>query len=156
MRLISSPVNGFCNRLKGISSCYILAKECGRKFEIMWHPDDDVHMNGVKGEDLFEYDKEIMPLNDVDFNWDYIRGCGLTHFKLDSINDRVFIQAIEQQMADWILNSKDKDIIVLGGGNMKLPHVSWSEFNKNKREYYNNLPIKKNIRKKNRRIPYEL
>jgi hypothetical protein len=147
VRLISFPRNGLCNRLKAISSCYILSQECNRQFEIMWEPESN-NICGVDIEELFEYDAEYMPHKSVDFDSKILNR--RKRRKMRRVGDKVFVSHdFENTYTEWVASNKDdQDVVFVCGGDAKLPAMEQEEYDYKKQTFYNNLPIKYEIMQK--------
>ena len=143
-RLICSPVNGLCNRLKAMESCLEFAKATKRKFELKWYPEKKCN---ILFEDLFEY-TDLLPQADFNFDFEDLREFGKKHHVLYS-DDCVYFQydasGYENSKINLLKECSLRNLIILNGGNLCYHGNGIEQVAANKFSFYSNLVIKKEI-----------
>ena len=150
MKLTSYTVNGLCNRLRCMSSCFILAEIYKKEFDIKWNS----HAKECNCEitDLFEIDNHFISKDEYDEkNFCKFRSRPKRN-TFSFFDDKLFIQ----RMAGKPKNSNeifkrletDNDIVLITDDNLIHPSLSNIDFFEKQKQFYNNLKLNKIVRGK--------
>ena len=150
MKITSYTVNGLCNRLRCMSSCFILAEIYNKEFDIKW----DTHIKECNCEitDLFDFDDDIISkdnYNKKKFS-NFRRKPKRNTFLF--FDDKLFIQRLSGNPRSTQEIFKrleiDNDSVIITDDVIVHPSLSNIDFFEKQKQFYNNLKLNKSVRGK--------
>ena len=150
MKITSYTVNGLCNRLRCMSSCFTLAEIYNKEFDIKW----DNHERDCNCEitDLFQIDNQFISKDEYSKkNFCKFRSKPKRN-TFSFFDDKLFIQRMSRKPRSTHEIFKrletNNNIVIITDDVIVHPSLSKTDFFEKQKQFYNNLKLNKNVRNK--------
>lgn len=149
MKITSYTLNGLCNRLRCMSSCFILAEIYNKEFQVNWKRYKDCNCEIT---DLFEIDDHFISKEEYDEkNFRKFRSKPKRN-TFSCFDDKLFIQRLAGKPRNTNEIFKrlecEDDIVIITDDNLIHPSLSNIDFFEKQKHFYNNLKLNKSVRNK--------
>lgn len=149
MKIIAYTVNGMCNRLRCMSSCFILSEICNTEYSIKWEKAKDCNC-GIG--DLFDFDIHSISTDKFDKNNFMKFRSRPKRNTFSFFDDTWFIQRMggSPRSTNEIFERLElgNDIVIITDDILIHPSLTSDEFYDRQKKFYNNLKINQSVRDK--------
>lgn len=149
MKITSYPVNGLCNRLRCMSSCFILAEIYNKEFQVNWKRYKDCNCEIT---DLFEIGNHFISKDEYDEKTFCKFRSRPKRNTFSFFDNKLFIQRMagKPRNANEIFKrlETDNDIVIITDNVLIHPSLSNIDFFEKQKQFYNNLKLNKSVRGK--------